>query len=72
MPQEAVKSTVSAQISGAEELAIFVQPLQAIPLTDVPKSTETDPAQPSQEGDVSQCPETNPARPSQDVAKTKS
>ena len=53
MPQEVAPSTVSAQISCAEEPAIFVQPLQAIPLTDVPKSTETDPAQPSQEGDVS-------------------
>ena len=27
MPQEAAKSMVSAQISGAEELVIFVQPL---------------------------------------------
>ena len=53
MPQEAAKSTVSAQISGAEEPAIFVQPLQAIPLTDVPKGTEVNPTQPSQEGDVS-------------------
>ena len=67
MPKE------GAQISGAEEPAIFVQPLQAIiPLTDVPKSTETDPAQPSQEGDASQGPEASPTRPSKDVAKTKS
>ena len=72
MPNEGAEPTVNAQISGAEELAIFVQPLQAIPLTDVPKSTETDPAQPSQEGDVSQGPEANPARPSQDAAKTRS
>ena len=71
MPKEAVEPTVSTQISGAEEPAIFVQPLQAIPLSDVPKSTETDPVQPSQEGDVSQDPEANPARPSQDVAKTR-
>ena len=71
MPKKGTKPTVSAQISGAEEPAIFVQPLQAIPLTDVPKSTETDPAQPSQEGDVSQGPEASPARPFQDVAKTK-
>ena len=71
MPQEAAKSTVSAQISGAEEPAIFVQPLQAIPLTDVPKGTEVNPTQPSQEGDVSQGPEANPALPSQGVAKTK-
>ena len=47
MPKEGAKPTVSAQISGAEEPAIFVQPLQAIPLIDVPKSVETDPAQPS-------------------------
>ena len=72
MPKEGAEPTVSAQISGAEEPAIFIQPLQAIPLTDVPKSIETDPAQPSQEGDVSQGPETNPARPSQDAAKTRS
>ena len=71
MPQEAAKSTISVQISGAEEPAIFVQPLQAIPLADVSKGTEANPAQPSQEGDVSQDPEANPARPSQDVAKTK-
>ena len=72
MPQEAAESTISAQISGAEELVIFVQPLQAIPLTDVPKSIEADLAQPSQERDVSQGPKANPARPSQDMAKTKS
>ena len=71
MPQEAAKSTVNAQISGAEEPAIFVQPLQAISLTDVSKGTEVNPAQPSQERDVSQDPEANPARPSQNVAKTK-
>ena len=72
MHKEAAESTVSAQISGAEEPAIFVQPLQAIPLTNVPKGTETDPTQLSQEGDVSQGPEASLARPSQDVAKTKS
>ena len=71
MPNEGAEPTVNAQISGAEEPAIFVQPLQAIPLTDIPKSIETNLTQPSQEGDVSQCPETSPARPSQDVAKTK-
>ena len=53
MSKEAAESTVSAQIFGAEEPAIFFQPLQAIPLTDIPKSTEIDLAQPSQEGDVS-------------------
>ena len=36
MPQEVALSTVSAQISCAEKPAIFIQPLQAIPLTDVP------------------------------------
>ena len=69
MPKEGAEPTVSAQISSAEEPAIFVQPLQAIPPTDVPKNIETDPAQPSQEGDVSQGPEASPARPSQDMAK---
>ena len=63
MPKEGAKPTVSAQISSAEEPAIFVQPLQAIPLTDVPKSTEADPGRPSQKGDVSQGPEANLARP---------
>jgi len=53
MPQEVAPSTVSAQISCVEELAIFVQPLQVIPLTDVPRGTEADPAQPSQEGGLS-------------------
>ena len=53
MPKEGAKPAVSAQISGAEEPAIFVQPLQAIPFTDIPKSIETDLTQPSQEGDVS-------------------
>ena len=42
MPKEGAEPTVNAQISSAEEPAIFVQPLQAIPLTDVPKSVETD------------------------------
>ena len=53
MPNEGVEPTINAQISSAEEPAIFVQPLQAIPLTDIPKSIETDLTQPSQEGDVS-------------------
>ncbi|XP_030923342.1 uncharacterized protein LOC115950255 [Quercus lobata] len=44
MPKEGAEPTVNAQIYGAEEPAIFVQPLQAIPLTDVSKSVETDPA----------------------------
>ena len=53
MPQGAARSTVSAQVSGAEEPTLFAQPLQAIPLADVFKGTEANPAQPSQEGDVS-------------------
>ena len=52
MPQEVAPSTVSAQISCAEEPAIFVQPLQAIPLTDISQGTEADLTKPSQEGDV--------------------
>ena len=44
IPQEAAKSTISAQISNAEEPALFVQPLQAIPLADVSKGTEANPA----------------------------
>ena len=36
IPQEVATSTVSAQISCADEPAIFVQPFQAIPLTNVP------------------------------------
>ena len=49
MPKEGAEPTVSAQIPGAEEPAILAQPLQAIPLAEVPKSTDTDPAQPSPE-----------------------
>ena len=52
MPKEGAEPTVSAQIPGAEEPAILGQPLQAIPLAEVPKSTDTDPAQPSPEGAV--------------------
>ena len=70
MPKEGVEPTASALIPDAEEPAILVQPLQAIPLTEIPKSIETDPAQPSQEGDVSQGPKASPALPSEDVDKT--
>ena len=69
MPKEGAKPTVSTQIPDAEEPAILIQPLQAIPLTEIPKSIETDPAQPSQEGDISQGPEASPALPSEDVDK---
>ena len=72
MPQEVASSAVSAQISCAEKPAIFVQPLQAIPLTNVPPGTEADLAKPSQEGDASQGSEANPDQPSQNVAQTKS
>lgn len=71
MPQEVAPSTVSAQISYAEKPTIFVQPFQAIPLTDVPQGTKADLAKSSQEGDVSQSSEVKPAQPSQDVAQTK-
>ena len=69
MPKEVAEPTVGAQITVAEEPVILVQPLQAIPLTEVPKSIETDPAQPSQEGDASQGPKASPALPSEDVDK---
>ena len=71
MPKEGAEPTVSAQIPGAEEPAILAQPLQAIPLAEVPKSTDTNPAQPSPEGAVFQGAEASPALPSQDVADTK-
>ena len=70
MPKKGVELTVRALIPDAEEPAILVQPLQAIPLTEIPKGIETDPAQPSQEGDVSQSPEVSPALPSGDMDKT--
>ena len=46
MPQEAAKSTVSAQISDVEETALLVQPLQAIPFADVSESLKAYPARP--------------------------
>ena len=52
MPKEVTEPVVGAQIPVAKEPAILAQPLQAIPLTEVPKSIETDPAQPSLEGTV--------------------
>ena len=71
MPQEVTLSIVGAQISCAKKPTIFVQPLQAIPLTNVLQGTDADPAKPSQEGDVPQDSEANPAQPSQDVAQMK-
>ena len=70
MSKEGVKQTVSAQIPDAKEPAILAQPLQAIPLTEVPKSSDTDPAQPSPEGTVLPGIEASPTLPSQDVADT--
>ena len=46
MPQEATKSTVSAQIFDAEESTLLVQPLQAIPLADVSEGLEANLARP--------------------------
>ena len=43
--QEAAKSTISAQVSDAEEPAFSVQPFQAIPLADIFEG----PTQPPQE-----------------------
>ena len=66
VPQEAAKSTVSAQVFNAEESTLLVQSLQSIPLADVSKGLEANPAQPPQEGDVFQGLEANPARPPQE------
>ena len=68
VPKEDAEPTVSAQIPDAEEPAILAQPLQAIPLTKVPKSTDTDPAQSSPEATILQGVEASPVLPSQDVA----
>ena len=43
-PQEVATSSVSAQISGAEEPALFIQLFQVIPLTNVSKGIEDNPA----------------------------
>ena len=70
MPKEVVELVVGAQIPVAKEPAILAQPLQAIPLAEGPKSTDTDPAQPPPKGTVLQGVETSPVLPSQDVADT--
>ncbi|XP_050249308.1 uncharacterized protein LOC126696665 [Quercus robur] len=70
VPKEDVKPVVGVQIPDAEEPTILAQPLQAIPLTVVPKSTNTDPAQSSPEGTVLQGVKAGPVPPSQDVADT--
>ena len=68
VPKEDAEPVISAQIPDVEEPAILAQPLQAIPLAVVPKSTNTDPAQSSPEGTVLQGIEADPVPPSQDVA----
>ena len=70
VPKEDAEPMVIAQIPDAEEPAILAQPLQAIPLAVVPKSTNTDPAQSSPEGTVLQGVEAGLVLPSQDVADT--
>ena len=40
VPQKAAKSIVSVQVSDAEEPALLVRPLQAIPLADVSEGLE--------------------------------
>ena len=68
VPEEVAEPVVGAQMPNAEDPAILAQPLQAIPLAVVPKSTNTDPAQSSPEGTVLQGVEADPVSPSQDVA----
>ena len=52
LPKEVTEPMVGAQVPNAKEPTIPAQPLQAIPLAVVPKSTNTDPAQSSPEGTV--------------------
>ena len=68
VPKEVAEPVVGAQMPNAEEPAILAQPLQAVPLAVVPKSTNTDPAQSSPEGTVLQGVEADPLKLSQDVA----
>ena len=51
-PKEVTEPVVGTQMPNAEEPAILAQPFQAIPLTVVPKSTDTDLVQPSPEGTI--------------------
>ena len=69
-PKEGAEPTASAQIPSTEEPVILAQPLQAIPLAKVPKSPDTDPAQPLPEGTVPQGIEESSVLPSPDVADT--
>ena len=68
MPKEVAEPMAGTQMPNAEEPAIPAQPLQAIPLAMVPKSTNTDPAQSSPKGTVLQGIEADPVPPSPDVA----
>ena len=70
-PKEVTEPVVGTQVSSAEEPATLVQPPQAIPLVVVPKSTDTDPIQPSPEGATLQGAKADSASPSQDVANAK-
>ena len=71
VPKEVAEPVVGTQMPNAEEPAILAQPLQAIPLAVVPKSTDTDPVQPSPEGAILQGAKADSASPSQDVADAK-
>ena len=69
VPKEVAEPVVRAQMPNAEEPAIPTQPLQAIPLSVVPKSTTTNPTQSSPKGTILQGVETGPVPPSQGVAE---
>ncbi|XP_050264145.1 uncharacterized protein LOC126708396 [Quercus robur] len=71
VPKEDAEPMVGSQILDAKEPATLAQPLQAIPLTVVPKSTNTDPTQSSPEGTVLQGVEAGLVLPSQDAVDTK-
>ena len=69
--KEVTEPVVGTQVSSAEEPATLAQPPQAIPLAVVPKSTDTDPVQPSPEGAILQGTKADSIPPSQDVAGAK-
>ena len=71
VPKEVAEPVVGTQMPNAEEPAILAQPLQAIPLAVVPKSTNTNPTQSSPEETVLQGVEADPVLPFQDVADAK-
>ena len=70
-PKEVTELVVSTQMPNAEEPAILAQPPQAIPPAVVPKSTDTDPVQPSPKGAILQGVKADSVPPSQDVADVK-